>query len=692
MHSFLFSSEVEKKEAEPPEVSQPAKIKSEKPTDALPYMKNTVDGLKEDNPVIKDLKDVATKVQEEEFIKSTMLTRLMVLGTKSPPMFTTEPPDPNVTTDAAPPTEVTSEASMETTLTPTAAEKNPAEDKSEEAEEEAADGPMDTFTKPVAEDTPANDTPPPHVATEASPILEPGGHKPALKDIVTTYVVIPEQNRKTTKNNQAAQVQETFSKVAASLTDDDDAFTRAFPFNTDPIRPMSDETKVPNMSETAAGAVNKPKVIEPCANAAQANMTSHEASTMARPETDPPEVAREGTKDEGDPESDNPCSSSRQRFVEPTDKLPMTATAWDKIHVFAGMASNKMVQCVKPFRMRKPDENEKGVYDKFYGSSAENMIGPMTQIHAKDGVAFKSLLFDPDRQPPGHFNKYGQAAEMIKRHIRWIFVTDDFTDIMPSYHNLVKSVTESEDPPLNVSRYKGDQGRQLEALTEREDSDARQDEGVHDDRHQKFTAPNHEITSPIDAAYNSIAVGEQNHRVKACLIKKTVEEAIIIDEAHKGDMSKLYSEADNDNVSSKSTTEVTVMMHNTATLKSAHLLKATVNIDDESEEPPEEHDDHDQAKLFEDMKEDVKKIAPLDALFPKIRVSSDDEYQHTHHRMPAMDESPYQEDVQDETYQEDGSRAKNVMTMALHHPQDRQNQTTRRRSRWSPSPQRGRRA
>jgi hypothetical protein len=41
-----------------------------------------------------------------------------------------------------------------------------------------------------------------------------------------------------------------------------------------------------------------------------------------------------------------------------------------------------------------------------------------------------------------------------------------------------------------------------------------------------------------------------------------------------------------------------------------------------------------------------------------------------------MDKSPYQEDVQDETYQEDGSRAKNVMTMALHHPQDRQNQTT----------------
>jgi hypothetical protein len=69
-------SEVEKKEVEPSEVSNPATLKSEKPTDALPYMKYTVNGL-EENPVIKDLKAVITKLkkeQEEEFDKSTMLT------------------------------------------------------------------------------------------------------------------------------------------------------------------------------------------------------------------------------------------------------------------------------------------------------------------------------------------------------------------------------------------------------------------------------------------------------------------------------------------------------------------------------------------------------------------------------------------------------------------------------------------
>ena len=203
----------------------------------------------------------------------------------------TVPPDPNVTTDADPPTEVTSQAPMETTLTPKAAVKNPAEDNPEEAKEEAADEPIETFTKPMVEDKPATDTPPLPVATEASQ------HRPAFKDVVTTHLVIPEQNRKPTKNNQAAQVQETNSKVGDPLTDDDDAFTeRVSPFNPDP-----------------------------------------------GPRTDPPDM-----------------TSSRQKFVEPMDIFTaMTTMAWDKIHIFADMTSNKMIQGVQPFRMRKPDENER---------------------------------------------------------------------------------------------------------------------------------------------------------------------------------------------------------------------------------------------------------------------------------------------------------------------------------------------
>jgi hypothetical protein len=271
-------------------------------------------------------------MKEIEFSKSTTQTRMMKLETEYSPVITAEAPDPTVTTEAAPPTKVTSEASKEPSiLTPTAAEENPAEEISEEAKEEAADEPMETFTKPVVDDTPTTETPTPPVATEASPALDPGGDNTALEDIETTLVVISEQNRKTTKkapikvrDNQAAQVPETFSKVGALLTDDDDAFTgRASPINPDPIGPMSDDTKEPNMPGAATGAVNKPKTVEHCANAAQASMTSHQASKMAGPGTDPPEVAREGTKEEDvtksecNPESDNPCSSSRRESWSP---------------------------------------------------------------------------------------------------------------------------------------------------------------------------------------------------------------------------------------------------------------------------------------------------------------------------------------------------------------------------------------
>jgi hypothetical protein len=99
----------------------------------------------------------------------------------------------------------------------------------------------------------------------------------------------------------------------------------------------------------------------------------------------------------------------------------------------------------------------------------------------------------------------------------------------------------------------------------------------------------------MNTIYENIAMGEQNRGVKTCLI--------MFDEAH-----KLYSKTDNDNVSSKSATEMTVMKYNTANLKSADSLGSTVSADDENEGPPEELEDHNQAK----------NIAPLDALFPKI--------------------------------------------------------------------------
>jgi hypothetical protein len=121
------------------------------------------------------------------------------------------------------------------------------------------------------------------------------------------------------------------------------------------------------------------------------------------------------------------------------------------------------------------------------------------------------------------------------------------------------------------------------------------------------------------------------------------------------------------------------MMSKTLEIDGDEILDDDKEVPDE--EPPKEHDKQYLDRLFEDMSgitsvkdhrtREEGEIAPLDALYPTMQVSSDGEMQQTHHRMTAMHESTNKEDVQNESYQETGSRAKTMMMMALCHPRDR---------------------
>lgn len=138
--------------------------------------------------------------------------------------------------------------------------------------------------------------------------------------------------------------------------------------------------------------------------------------------------------DEADVETDKDTPKTKQ----------VEKTIWDW----------ELVNSNKPIWSRKPAEIEEEEYNEFYKSLTKDSKEPLAKVHfvAEGEVTFKSLLFIPGSQPNESFSKYGAKTTNIKLYVRRVFITDDFTDIMPSYLSFIQGVVDSDDLPLNVSR------------------------------------------------------------------------------------------------------------------------------------------------------------------------------------------------------------------------------------------------
>lgn len=108
----------------------------------------------------------------------------------------------------------------------------------------------------------------------------------------------------------------------------------------------------------------------------------------------------------------------------------------------------------KPIWTRKPDEVEQNEYNEFYKALTKDHKDPLTHTHfnAEGEVSFKSLLYVPSAQPSDTFNKYGTVTDNIKLYVRRVFITDEFTDLLPKYLSFLQGIVDSDDLPLNVSR------------------------------------------------------------------------------------------------------------------------------------------------------------------------------------------------------------------------------------------------
>merc|ERR1712000_35332 len=76
---------------------------------------------------------------------------------------------------------------------------------------------------------------------------------------------------------------------------------------------------------------------------------------------------------------------------------------------------------------------------------------------------FKALLFIPSSPPQGMFEG-ATPKDNMKLFVRRVFITDDFSDILPKYLSFIKGLVDSDDLPLNVSREQLQQHKTLKII------------------------------------------------------------------------------------------------------------------------------------------------------------------------------------------------------------------------------------
>ncbi|XP_025423448.1 endoplasmin homolog [Sipha flava] len=157
---------------------------------------------------------------------------------------------------------------------------------------------------------------------------------------------------------------------------------------------------------------------------------------------EPIEEEETETEKEEKSEEDGAVEDAKEEEKPKTKKVDKTVWDWEILNDH------------KPIWTRKPDQVEENEYTEFYKALTKDTKDPLTYTHfnAEGEVSFKSLLYVPSAQPSDTFNKYGTVTDNIKLYVRRVFITDEFTDLLPKYLSFLQGIVDSDDLPLNVSR------------------------------------------------------------------------------------------------------------------------------------------------------------------------------------------------------------------------------------------------
>lgn len=174
-------------------------------------------------------------------------------------------------------------------------------------------------------------------------------------------------------------------------------------------------------------------------------------------EEDDEVVDADGDKEEDDEEEADVEDSDDE---EKEDK-PKTKSVTRKVEDY------KVENSVKPIWTRSASDVTDEEYHEFYKQISKQSDEPAARTHfsAEGEIGFKAMLFIPSSAPRDLYTDYGgKKAKSIKLYVRRVFITDDFSEMMPKYLNWLVGVVDSDDLPLNVSREQLQQDKLLKVI------------------------------------------------------------------------------------------------------------------------------------------------------------------------------------------------------------------------------------
>lgn len=174
------------------------------------------------------------------------------------------------------------------------------------------------------------------------------------------------------------------------------------------------------------------------------------------------EEAKEAEKTEGEEEVKDEDDDADIEDAEDDDKdKPKTKKVQRKV------ADYKLQNTVKPIWTRSKSEVTDEEYNAFYKAISKDSDPPVAKVHfsAEGEIGFKSILYVPKSANSGLYDDYGsKKSKSVKLYVRRVFITDDFSDMMPKYLSWLVGIVDSDDLPLNVSREQLQQNKLLKVI------------------------------------------------------------------------------------------------------------------------------------------------------------------------------------------------------------------------------------